>query len=100
MVTDGSGHLAAAIQKGVLAAHVIPPAPNQRSMHLAQIERVAKRQAARSCISQEPEAAFLAKLSMKVFVRSTLELVSSGSSSLSESYMLFIASGVAMPVRE
>ena len=42
----------------------------------------------------------MAKLSMKVFVRSTFELVSSGSSNLSESYMLFIASGVAMPVRE
>lgn len=54
----------------------------------------------RAGAAQAPDCAFFAKLSMKVLFRSTLELVSSGSSSFSESYMLFMPSALAMPVRE
>ena len=100
MIADGSGHVAAAIQKGVFAAHVSPPARIGAACTERRTGATSKDRRRVRAHNQEPEAAFLAKPSMKVFDRSTFELVSSGSSSLSESYMLFIASGVEMPVRE
>lgn len=100
MCPDGDSHRATAIQKGRFAVHVFPPAQIRTTCTERRPGATSKDRRRARIHDQEPEAAFLAKLSMKVFVRSTFELVSSGSSNLSESYMLFIASGVAMPVRE